>query len=80
MWNDKKNKWESFNPESSLPGDLDWAIKEATNVYRFMYSAQKDTPYFQRNKNEFVPEILNNPCIRDVTAYLKENNENHITV
>lgn len=72
VWNDKKNKWESFNPESSLPGDLDWAIKEATNVYRFMYSAQKDTPYFQRNKNEFVPEILNNPCIRDVTAYLKE--------
>ena len=71
VYNDSIKKWETFNPESSLPGDGDWAFAETMNVYRMTYGAQKNTPYFLKNKEEYVPSILNSPCIKDVTSYLR---------
>lgn len=71
LWNAATEEWETFNAESSLPGDGDWAFAETMNVYRQMYGAQKDTPWFLRAKGESVPPVLNNPCIRDVTSRLR---------
>lgn len=45
-------------------------IAETANVYRTTYAAQKDTPPFLKTDGEYVPEILNRPCIKDVTSYL----------
>ena len=69
--NAASGEWETFNPESSLPGDGDWAFAETMNVYRQMYGAQKDTPWFLRAEGESVPPVLSNPCIRDVTSRLR---------
>lgn len=69
---DSTGNWQTFNPESSLPGDGDWALAVTLNVYRFYFSAQKDSPYFLKQENEYVPGFMKNPCIRDVTAHLKE--------
>ena len=70
VYNDSTDTWQTFNAESSLPGDGDWAFAETANVYRSTYAAQKDTPPFLKAEGEYVPSILNDPCIKDVTAYL----------
>lgn len=88
VYNDSIGTWQTFNAESSLPGDGDWAFAETANVYRTTYAAQKDTPPFLKADGEYVPEILNCPCIKDVTSYLtsttsitlpfKEQTENNL--
>lgn len=70
VYNDSTGTWQTFNAESSLPGDGDWAFAETANVYRTIYAAQKNTPPFLKADGEYVPEILNRPCIKDVTSYL----------
>lgn len=70
VYNDSTDTWQTFNAESSLPGDGDWAFAETANVYRSTYAAQKDTPPFLKAEGEYVPPVLNDPCIKDVTAYL----------
>ena len=70
VFNDSTDTWQTFNAESSLPGDGDWAFAETANVYRSTYAAQKDTPPFLKAEGEYVPPVLNDPCIKDVTAYL----------
>lgn len=70
VYNDSTDTWQTFNAESSLPGDGDWDFAETANVYRSTYAAQKDTPPFLKAEGEYVPSILNDPCIKDVTAYL----------
>lgn len=70
VYNDSTDTWQTFNPESSLPGDGDWAFAETANVYRSTYAAQKDTPHFLKAEGEHVPSVLNDPCMKDVTAYL----------
>lgn len=70
VYNDSTDTWQTFNAESSLPGDGDWAFAETANVYRVTYSAQKDTPPFQKAEGEYVPPVLNDPCIKDVTSHL----------
>ena len=70
VYNESDGTWQTFNAESSLPGDGDWAFAETANVYRSTYAAQKDTPPFLRADGEFVPASLNDPCMKDVTAYL----------
>lgn len=70
--NSQNDRWEPFSPESALPGDGKWEAAEVMNVYRQMYGAQKNTPYFLKAKNEQIPDILSNPCIKDVTSYMKQ--------
>lgn len=71
VYNDSAGTWQTFNAESSLPGDGDWAFAETANVYRATYAAQRDTPHFLKAEGEHVPSVLSNPCMRDVTSYLK---------
>lgn len=61
-------EWQTFNPESSLPGDGDWAFAHTLNVYRQLYGAQRNTPFFLKNNNEYTPPLLSSPCIKDVTS------------
>lgn len=72
VYNDVTDTWETFNPESSLPGDGDWAFAHTMNVYRMTYEARENTPYFLRNKDEVIPQILSDPCIKDVTSYIRK--------
>ena len=72
VWYDAKEEWRTFNAQSALPGDRDWAFKQVTNVYRMTYGVRKNTPYFLKNPGEQVPELLNDPCIEDVTSNLRE--------
>lgn len=71
VWNKDIGQWETFNAESSLPGDGDWAFSETMNVYRQLYGAQRNTPYFLRNTGEPIPPLLDNPCIVDITSRLR---------
>lgn len=70
IYNTSDGTWSSFNPESSIPGEKDWAFAETANVYRITYAPQQDTPYYLRAKEEFIPTNLSDPCIKDVTNYL----------
>lgn len=66
-------KWTDFNPESALPTPRqndDFRTNGSMNVYRFMFAAQKDTPFFLHAKDEYVPEELNCPFMRDVSSRL----------
>lgn len=60
--------WETFNPESETPVYRNPKFAEALNIYRLMFSAQKNTPFFLRATGEPIPTSLSNPCILDVTA------------
>ncbi len=70
VYNDSTKTWQTFNPESSLPGDGDWAFSKTANVYRITYAPQKNTPPFLKAFGEYIPGILNRPCIKDVTSSL----------
>lgn len=70
VYSDSTDTWQTFNAESSLPGDGDWAFAVTANIYRSTYAAQHDTPYFLKAASEYVPTELNDPCIKDVTSYL----------
>ena len=70
VYNDSIDTWQPFNAESSLPGEGDWAYAETANVYRMTYAAQKDAPPFLKADDEYVPGMLNQPCIKDVTSYI----------
>ena len=67
LYNTKLKTWQGFNPEGSLPGDSAFLGAPTLNIYRDMFEAQKDAPYFVRGKGEFVPIHLASPCLRDVT-------------
>ena len=64
--------YKTFNPESSLPGNRDWAFNRTMNVYRMTYAPQKDTPFFLHNEDEYIPPILRSPCIEDVTIKIRD--------
>ena len=64
-------KWMDFSPESGTPTvrqNNDYKISGSMNVYRFMFSAQKDTPFFVHGEGEFIPEELDCPFIKDVSS------------
>ena len=69
---DTNKVWKTFNAESSLPGDGDWAFAHTLNVYRELYGAQENTPFFLKNRDEYVPPVLSSPCIQDVTSNLQK--------
>lgn len=89
VYDPDSNKWQPYNPESSLPGRFDFQTPVSLNIYRHLFSAQKNTPYFLKSSNEPIPSELSNPCIKDVTShYIKVckitipldtiNTENHL--
>lgn len=66
-------KWMNFSPESSLPSESQnkrYDEDGAMNVYRLTFSPQKDTPFFLRSDNEFIPEELDSPFIKDISSRL----------
>lgn len=67
LYNAAEKKWQGFNAEGSLPGDSDFLGTPVLNIYRDMYAAQKESPYFLRGKNEYVPPYLGSPCLKDVS-------------
>lgn len=67
IYNQNAKKWQGFNSEGSLPGDEDFLGTPVLNVYRDMFAAQKDAPYFTCNKGEYIPPYLSSPCLKDVT-------------
>lgn len=64
-------RWKVFSPESSLPEEKNDGFLEAANVYRTTFAAQHNTPYFLHAKGEYVPPVLSDPCIKDVTSRLR---------
>lgn len=68
----KDGQWVNYSPEMSVLSPEQenfWADNEALNIYRFMFSNQKETPFFLRKQGEYVPEELNNPFIKDVSSH-----------
>lgn len=66
-------KWMNFSPESSIPSERQnkrYDEDGAMNVYRLTFGVQKDTPFFLRADNEFVPEELDSPFMKDVSSRL----------
>lgn len=65
-------QWINYSPEMSIPSPEQnnfWADNGALNIYRFMFSNQKEAPFLLREQEEYVPEELNNPFIKDVTSH-----------
>lgn len=69
---DENKKWLVFNPESSWPKSDNSSFKteDVLNIYRFMYSEQKGTPFFLEKDGEYIPDIFDTPFIKDVTSHL----------
>ncbi|WP_288148568.1 hypothetical protein [Bacteroides acidifaciens] len=69
---DKNGNWLAFNPESSIPtsDNSSFDTKDILNIYRFMFSEQKDTPFFMEKNGEYVPDIFDSPFLKDVTSHL----------
>lgn len=65
---DSLDDWLTFSPESGLPQYRNKNFEGCLNIYRFMFSEQKNTPFFLRGKNEFIPIQLRSPFIKDVTS------------
>ena len=68
---DKDGKWLSFNAETEVPGDFNFKYYHVTNILRFMYAAQEDSPYMLKNEDEKLPSLFGTPCIKEVTACTK---------
>lgn len=60
----------TFSPESEIPvlRNEKFADDGVMNIYRHTFAANTNTPFFIRNKDEYIPEPLNSPCIVDVSA------------
>lgn len=54
-------------PDNNLREDWDSDIKYAGKVYRKTYGAQKNTPYFLADEDEFIPESFKTPLLSDQT-------------
>ncbi len=64
----KSNKgWETFSPESELPSYRNPRFYECLNIFRLCFDRQDDNPFSLRENGEPIPDILANPCIKDVT-------------
>lgn len=71
---DKNKNWLAFNPESSIPtsDNSSFDTKDVLNIYRFMFSEQKDAPFFLEKEGEYIPGLFDSPFLKDVTAHLLE--------
>lgn len=69
---DSAGNWQRFNPESYYYDSISPIVQPSMNLYRSTYAAQTDAPYFLKEENEVLPELLASPCIKDVTAEVYE--------
>lgn len=72
VYNCDSSTWHPFNAEYSLPDEFSFESPKCLNVYRHLYAAQKNTPYFLKRKNEHIPAELASPCIKDVTSLYRK--------
>lgn len=66
----KNGKWHRYSPMTrrDMDKEIDYIEKMGgMNLYRYTYSAQKNTPYTLRRKGEYIPMDFQTPCIKDVT-------------
>lgn len=63
-----------FHGEAGYPKGKGWGYRADIkfNIYRSLYGAQKDSPLFLKKETEALPVNFNDPCIRDVTSYIKK--------
>lgn len=54
-------------PNNNLMQDWDVSIKKATKVYRRNFAANRKSPYFLKNPDEYIPSELSSPLISDQT-------------
>ncbi len=54
-------------PDNNLLEDWESDIKYAGKVYRKTFAANKNTPYFLKGKEEYIPETLESPLLKDQT-------------
>ena len=54
-------------PDNNIREDWESDIKYAGKVYRKTYGAQKNTPYFWADEDEFIPESFKTPLLSDQT-------------
>ena len=66
---DSASRWCTYSPETSSLQCHDQKFEKdgSMNLYRFFFSAQKDTPYFLKGLDEYIPYPLGSPCIKDVS-------------
>lgn len=65
-----KGHWYRYSPltRREIDKEEDYIKKMGgMNLYRYMYSFQKNTPYAVKEKKEFIPIDFQSPCIKDVT-------------
>lgn len=62
-----------FHGEAGFPGGKSWGYREDIkfNIYRSLFGAQEDSPLFLKKETEKLPVNFYDPCIRDVTSYIK---------
>ncbi|MCC8173933.1 MAG: hypothetical protein LIO65_06025 [Odoribacter sp.] len=70
---DTNSNWVFFNPESKILDESDFL--NVTNMYRNMYARQKENPFSLKAKGEHIPELFDNPCLKEVTTLYKEVHE-----
>ena len=69
---DEHGRWRSFSPESSVPVDDKSGYLPSLNFFRLHFCPQADNPAALAAPGEPVPELLADPCIKDVTdCYLR---------
>ncbi|NDV81880.1 hypothetical protein D0T87_07755 [Bacteroides sp. 51] len=54
-------------PENNMMEDWETDLKYAGKVYRRTFGANKNTPYFLCNNEEYIPEGLSSPLLSDQT-------------
>lgn len=71
---DKNDNWLAFSPESSIPAtdNCSFNTENVLNIYRFMFSEQKGTPFFLEKNGEYIPDVFDSPFLKDVTSHLLE--------
>jgi hypothetical protein len=55
------------NPDNQ---DARFRLDLATKFFMKTFAANKNTPYFLKSEQEFLPSIFSSPCIKDITATL----------
>lgn len=54
-------------PENNLCEDWQTNLQYASKVYRTTFGAQKNTPYFIADEDEYIPEPFLTPLLSDQT-------------
>lgn len=63
-----------FHGEAGFPGGKSWGYRADIkfNIYRSLFGAQKNSPLFLKKETEKLPINFYDPCIEDVTSYIKK--------